>query len=87
MSFLEEINEMLGIDKVTSDLCVTFMPSRGAVVQGYKKLQEIGEERLVVVAKNKRKISVCGKNLEIFSLAPAEIVVHGKVEKVEEFYE
>ncbi len=87
MSFITEINELLGIDNLNGDVFVTFMPSRGAVVQGYKKLQEIGEERLVVVAKNGRKIAVYGKNIEIFSLAPSEIVIHGKIEKVEEFYE
>lgn len=87
MSFIQEISELIGTNKLNGDIFVTFIPSRGAVVQGYKKLQEIGEDRLIVVAKNGRKIALCGKSLEIYSLAPAEIVVHGKIEKVEEFYE
>ncbi len=84
---LDEINELLGIDKVSTDLLVTFMPSKGAIVQGYKKLQEITDTKLVVLAKNKRIIQICGTNLEIFSLAPSEIVVHGKVEWVGENYD
>lgn len=87
MSFINEINDMLGSSEIAGDLRITFVPSRGAVVQGYKKLQEISEERLVVVAANKRVIELVGKNLEIFSLAPSEIVVHGKVEAVREVYE
>lgn len=84
MSFLQEINNLLGIENISSDMCITFMPSKGAVVQGYKKLLEISDERLVIIGKNHRIIFLQGKNLEIYSLAPAEIVVHGKIELVGE---
>ena len=87
MGFLSEINELLDIDNVSSDLTITFMPSKGAVVQGYKKLLEITDTKVLVIGNNKRKIEICGLNLEIFSLAPSEIVVHGKVTSVGECYE
>lgn len=79
MSFIQEINSLLGIDGITQDVYITFMASKGAVVQGYKKLLEITDTKLVVIGKNKRKIQICGHGLEIFSLAPSEIVVHGKI--------
>ena len=87
MSFEQEIKEMLKIDEALSDMYVTFVVSKGAVVQGYKKLLEISDTRLVVLGKNKRKLQICGNNLEIFSLAPSEIVVHGKITLVGEFNE
>lgn len=87
MAFLSEINELLGLDGISEDITITFLPSKGAVVQGYKKLVQITEESLVVEGKNKRRIQIFGKSLEIHSLAPAEIVVHGKIEWVGEKYE
>lgn len=87
MNFIEEINELLGIDSIDSDIYVTYMPSKGVVVQGYKKLLEISDQNIVVLGKNKRKVKVCGVALEILSLSPAEIVVRGKVERVEEVHE
>lgn len=84
MSFLAEINELLNIDGISSDMCVTFMVSKGAVVQGYKKILSITDDKLVVMGKNKRKLAITGSNLEIYSLAKAEIVVRGKVQWVGE---
>ncbi len=87
MSFLAEINELLGVSNLNADLFITFVPSKGAIIQGYKKLLEITDNRLIVLGKNKRKIEVLGINLEIFSLAPSEIVVHGKIVQVGELNE
>ena len=84
MSFVEEINNLLGFDASCTDMYVTFVVSKGVVVQGYKKLLEINDTRLVVLGKNKRKLAICGNSLEVFSLAPSEIVVHGKVSSVGE---
>lgn len=84
MSFLTEINELLNIDSISSDMCVTFMAGKGAVIEGYKKILNITDDCLVVVGKNKRKICVKGKNLVLHSLASSEIVVHGKIEWVGE---
>lgn len=87
MSFEQEIKEMLGLDKSISDIYVYVVVSKGAVVQGYKRLLEISDTRLIVLGKNKRKLQICGNNLEIFSLAPSEIVVHGKITMIGEFNE
>ena len=87
MSFIEEINQLLNIDGSASDICVTFMPSKGAVLQGYKKLLEIDDEKILIIGKNKRKILVSGINLEISSLAPSELVIKGKVVSVGEYNE
>ena len=82
MSFLSEVYEMLNICGKEDDMCITIMASKGAVVQGYKKLLKIGQESIVVVGKNKRKIEVVGKFLQISSLAPSEISISGKIEMV-----
>lgn len=87
MGFVQEINQLLGIDTLANDMYITFMVSKGAVVQGYKKLLEISDTKLVVLGKNKRKLQICGQSLEIFSLAPSEIVIHGKVSFVGELNE
>ena len=76
---LSEIFDLLKINTLDGEMCVTFVSNRGAVIQGYKKILSIAEDNIVVVGKNKRKISVCGNYLEIFSLAPSEIVVHGRI--------
>ena len=76
---LSEIFEMLDVDKTSGEMCVTFIANKGAVIQGYKKVVNILEDKIVVMGKNKRQIEVVGKYLEIFSLAPSEIVVHGKI--------
>ncbi len=87
MSFLTEINEMLGIDHISTDMCITFMIGKGAVVQGYKKILSISDSELIVAGKNKRIIKITGSNLEIFSLACSEIVLHGKIERIEECHD
>ena len=76
---LSEIFEMLDIDATSGEMRVTFVANKGAVIQGYKKIVNILQDKIVVVGKNKRKIEVVGKYLEIFSLAPSEIVVRGKI--------
>lgn len=86
MSFINEINELLGINN-QNDMCVTFMVNSGAVVQGYKKLIEISDTKLVVVGKNRRKLQISGQQITIVSLAPYEIVIHGKISCVEELHE
>lgn len=86
MDFIQELDELLGISK-SSDICVTFMVGSGAVVYGYKKLLEISDEKLIVLGKNKRKLSIIGKHITISSLSPSEIVLKGKIIRVEELDE
>jgi len=76
---LSEIFEMLNINSANGDMCVTFIACKGAIIQGYKKIVYIGENSIIVVGKNKRQMVIEGKYLEIFSLAPSEIVVHGRI--------
>lgn len=84
MGFIQEFNELLGINGTEADMSVMFMVSKGAIVVGYKKLLEISNCHIVVMGKNKRKIKLEGVGLQITSLSPAEVVVNGKVLKVEE---
>lgn len=86
MDFIQELDELLGISN-SNDICVTFMVGSGAVVYGYKKLLEISDEQLIVLGKNKRRLGIFGKNLVIKSLAPSEIVIKGKIARVEELNE
>lgn len=74
-----EIFELLGVKSIDDEMAVTFVMNKGAVIQGYKKIVKIDDDRIVVMGKNKRKIEIVGKYLEIYSLAPSEIVVHGKI--------
>ncbi len=87
MAFFEEIKEMLKLGDDYQDLLITFMPSKGAVIQGYKKILKIEEDYVSILAKNKRVIYVCGKNIEIASLSHAELVIFGKIEYVGEKHE
>lgn len=75
----EEIKEMLGLDSSPFDMTITFVMSKGAVIQGYKKILKIEPEKIVVLGKNKRIVDVAGKFMQIVSLAPSEIVVHGRI--------
>ena len=81
-----EIYEMLG-DDIGGRFCVTFVPGRSAVLQGYKKIVKISDEQIIVLLGNKKMVQVCGKYLSISSLAPSELVVKGKVEMEGEYYE
>lgn len=87
MGFIKEIYELLNVKEISSDMMITFMAGKGAVIQGYKKLLKISDEQIVVLGKNKRQIEVVGKNLEISSLAPSELVVLGKIISVGEYHE
>ena len=87
MAFFEEIKNLLGLDEKTSDILITYMPSKGAVVSGYKKILKIEQEYISILCHNKRIIYVEGKNLQISSLASGEIVIQGKVDYVGEKHE
>lgn len=87
MSFFEEVKQMLKISDDYQDLLITYMPSKGAVVQGYKKILKIEEDYVSVLSKNKRVIYVYGKNLQISSLSFSELVIAGKIDYVGEKHE
>lgn len=81
----DEIFDLLGVDSLGDEMAVTFVANKGAVIQGYKKILSILEDSIIVVGKNKRQFEIVGKYLEIYSLAPSEIVVHGKIKGVFEY--
>ena len=62
-NMFSEIYDLLGIDSIGTEMCVTFVMNKGAVVQGYKKVVSISDTNIIVIGKNKRKIELVGKYL------------------------
>lgn len=87
MGFWQEISDLLGLDFASRQPNITFIPQKGVVVHGYKKLLAISDTQILLSCKNKEKLKICGKNLQICSLSPEEIAIKGNVEMVGEAHD
>lgn len=80
------LNEQLGSlnisDLANESVCCTFILSKGVCVQGYKKIFELSNKKIVLMIKTGERLEISGENLEIKEIATSEISVSGVVKNI-----
>ena len=82
MSFFNEFLKCLSITDISEKLTVSLIINEGCMVVGNFKLSHISDDS-IFLAGRKEKINIIGENLKIQSIAKGEIIVLGKVKKIE----
>ncbi|MEG1581988.1 MAG: YabP/YqfC family sporulation protein [Clostridia bacterium] len=78
--FIEEIIKTSGLDEINDglNLKIFHLSNRLVCIEGFKKLIELTDEKIVVKYK-KYNVVVTGKNLLIRNLTKGEIVITGYI--------
>lgn len=80
------LNEQLGSlnisDLANENVCCTFILHKGVCVQGYKKIFELSNKKIVLMIKTGERLEISGENLEIKEIATSEISVSGVVKNI-----
>ena len=82
MSFFNDFLKCLSISDISEKLTISLILNDGCMVVGNFKLSHISDDSIFLAGK-KEKINIVGENLMIQSIAKGEIIVSGKVKKIE----
>ena len=83
MSFLDETAKTLGIDNsIKEKVFCYFSPLHGITVEGYKKIFELAQDRVVLICPKSSKIEILGEDLKIKDIATREISIKGKIKTI-----
>lgn len=83
MGFLNEQLSSLKIDDLSKqDVVCTFIIGKGICVEGYKKIFELSEKRIVLFIENKKSLEIVGENLQISEIAKNDIFILGTVKSI-----
>lgn len=83
MGFLNEQLSALKLDDLSNqDVVCTFIVEKGICVEGYKKIFELSEKKIVLFIENKKSIEIVGENLQIKEIAKNDICISGIVKSL-----
>lgn len=83
MGFLNEQLSALKLDDLSKqDVVCTFIVGKGICVEGYKKIFELSEKKIVLFIENKKSIEIVGENLQIKEIAKNDICISGIVKSL-----
>ena len=79
MAFVDEINNLLGLNNSDpASFCyVSF--DRGILIEGYKKILELSSTKICLLLENNNKLEIFGNNLTIKDISHKEISINGKI--------
>jgi len=83
MGFFDECKNALDLSKLgSSSATCYFLIGKGVVIEGYKKLFELSEEKILLLLGSGERLEVLGEKLEILELAKSEIAIGGKISSI-----
>lgn len=82
MSFFYDFVKEMKISDLETETLMSFILDKGFRVIGKIKVMLL-EENKIIVKSHKKQITIYGENLEMNTIAKGEIIVSGKVFKIE----
>ena len=83
MSFFNETQESLKLlNGDINDVICTFSFSGGITIEGYKKILELSETRVVLLCSNAIKLQILGSNFCVQEIANSEICLSGSIDSI-----
>ena len=83
MGFIDETKQNLGLtDNNLNDVVCTFSLANGITVEGYKKILELSETRVVLLCQNAIRLELLGNNFCVQEIAFGEICLSGQIDSI-----
>lgn len=83
MSFFDEQLSDLGISELAKNsVCCTFILGAGIFVEGFKKLFELSNTKIVLCLTGGKMLELWGENLEIKQMTKSEISISGTIKNI-----
>lgn len=83
MGFLDETATALGIDEKTKTNTSCYISfSSGMVIEGYRKICELSNEKISLICEKGKTLTIFGNNLKIKEIAHREISILGTISSV-----
>ena len=83
MGFIDETKHLLGIDHTLKNqtLCQV-SPNYGVLIEGYKKIYELSNTKIMVLCVDGKKLEIQGKNLKIKEISHKELSINGIISAI-----
>ena len=83
MGFLDETATALGIDEKTKTNTSCYISfSSGVVIEGYRKICELSNEKISLICEEGKTLTIFGNNLKIKEIAHREISILGTISSI-----
>ncbi|MBQ7466898.1 MAG: YabP/YqfC family sporulation protein [Clostridia bacterium] len=83
MSFFDETQESLHLIKDNiNDVVCTFSLSSGITVEGYRKILELSDTKVVLLCQNAIKLQILGTDFCVQEIAHGEICLSGQIDSI-----
>lgn len=80
MGFYDETKKLLGINKQEFEApLLSTSPQSGTIIEGYKKILELSDTKIIILCSNNKNLEIIGLNLCIKEMARNEITIKGKI--------
>lgn len=83
MGFIDENLSALELgDLAKQDIVCYFSLSKGIVVNGYKKLFELSNTKIILSLNHLKKLEIIGENLAVKEISDGEIILVGQIKTI-----
>ena len=83
MGFVDETNKLLGIDNSLKKQTFCYVsPMFGIVVEGYKKIYELSNNKIMILCEDKKQLEILGENLLIKEISHKELAINGIIKTI-----
>ena len=83
MGFVDETNKLLGIDNSLKNQTFCHVsPMFGIVVEGYKKIYELSNNKIMILCEDKKQLEILGENLLIKEISHKELAINGIIKTI-----
>lgn len=82
MSFFYDFLDYFKIDDISKNIAIMAVLGKGVMIVGKLEITNIGDD-FIEIKSGKDKVCISGKNLIVKTLSKGEILLSGKIEKIE----
>lgn len=82
MGFINETREVLGLNNLKNATFCYISPENGIIVEGYKKIHELSNTRIILLCEDSKKLEIIGNKLSIKEIAHKEISILGSIKTI-----
>jgi len=82
MGFIKETREILSLTNLKNTTFCYISPNKGVVVEGYKKIYELSNIKIILLCEDTKKLEIIGTNLSVKEIAHKEISILGNINTI-----
>ena len=83
MGFINETKKALNLKGNFSNLTsCNVIFNHGATIEGFKKIHELSDQKILALCHENKKIEILGSNLKISEMSFKELIIEGKISSI-----